>query len=152
MKKKDCHTWEIRSFMHGSKFRKATFKFLNRVRQNCHSFPHNYGLNNQNLRFRVLRPDLQGELPDEFRVIYAYPLYLFLLTPFWPKRRVYVIRNDRWRMIPLPWKLGRSFHLRGGGYFLLRRRYLIRIHQNLKIFVIYLKILTVDLMNDLHSN
>ena len=25
-----------------------------------------------------------------------------------------MIRNDRWRIIPLPWKLGRPFHLRGG--------------------------------------
>ena len=62
--------------------RKVTFKFLNRVRRNSHSFPHNYGLNNQNHNCRVLRPDLQGELLEEFRVIYAYHLYILPLTLF----------------------------------------------------------------------
>ena len=101
--------------MHGSKFRNVMFNLLNRMRRNCHSFPHNYGLNNQNLSYRVLRPDLQGELLEEFRVIYAYPLYLLLLTPFRYKRKVYEIRNDRWRMIPLPWKTGEPFPSQGGG-------------------------------------
>ena len=97
------------------KSRKVTFKFLNRVRRNILSFPHNYDLNNQNHNCRVLRPDLQGELPEEFRVIYAYPLGILPLTLVQHKRKVYATRNDRWRLIPLPWKLGTLFHLRGGG-------------------------------------
>ena len=88
--------------MHGNKFRKVMFiRRVSKTKRRRHFFLHNYDLNNLILNYRVLRPDLQGELLEGFRVKYDCHLFLLPQIPFFYKTRAHRLRNDNGRRIPL---------------------------------------------------